>query len=162
MSRGKHKYIETPEKLWELFMSYRDKIKNNPIQIVEQKRGNTIIPKDADLSRETLKELFASIVHLPVQRPLTLEGFYNYLEDNDIITDATDYFENKDSRYCDYIRICSRIKRTIRQDQIEGGMAGIYNPSITQRLNGLVEKHDVTTDGESINAIIVDGRSKNV
>ena len=45
------------------------------------------------------------------------------------------FFYLASSRYSDYIRICSRIRRTIRQDQIEGGMAGIYNPSITQRLN---------------------------
>ena len=32
------------------------------------------------------------------------------------------------------------LRKTIRQDQIEGGMAGVYNPSITQRLNSLVEK----------------------
>ena len=31
----------------------------------------------------------------------------------------------------------------IRQDQIEGGMSGIYNPSITQRLNGLTDKSEV-------------------
>jgi TPP-dependent pyruvate/acetoin dehydrogenase alpha subunit len=49
-------------------------------------------------------------------------------------------FLNKDERYEAYITICSRIKEAIREDQIGGGMAGIYNPSITQRLNGLVEK----------------------
>ena len=32
----------------------------------------------------------------------------------------------------------------MRQDQIEGGMAGMYNPSITQRLNSLVEKTQTT------------------
>ena len=34
-------------------------------------------------------------------------------------------------------------------------MAGIYNPSITQRLNGLTEKTDVTTGGEKINTFNV-------
>jgi hypothetical protein len=43
----------------------------------------------------------------------------------------------------------------IRQDQIEGGMVGQYNPSITQRLNGLTEKTDVTTGGDKINEIKV-------
>ena len=40
------------------------------------------------------------------------------------------------------------VYKDIRNNQIEGGMAGIYNPSITQRLNGLVErtenKHEVS------------------
>jgi hypothetical protein len=47
-------------------------------------------------------------------------------------------------RYGDYVSICTRIRKNIRQDQIEGGMTGIYNTSITQRLNNLTEKHEVT------------------
>lgn len=137
---GRPKSIQTPELLWEYFTNYRTLIKNNPIKIVEQKKGNTIIPKDF-----TGELADISIVNLPAQRPLTMEGFQNYLDDNDIITDVTDYFENKDNRYEKFIRICLRIRRVIRQDQIEGGMVGIYNPSITQRLNNLVEKSENVT-----------------
>jgi hypothetical protein len=52
----------------------------------------------------------------------------------------------------------------IRQDQIEGGMVGQFNPSITQRLNSLTEKTDVTSQGEKINEIkvtIVSGNQSN-
>ena len=49
--------------------------------------------------------------------------------------------------------ICTRIRAEIRQDQIDGGMAGIYNTSITQRLKGLVDKSDITTKGEKINVV---------
>lgn len=124
---GKPKYIETPEKMWELFSAYVESVKNDPIEVQD------FVGKDG------------YEVYRKRERPLTMEGFQNYLDDQDVITDVTDYFENKDKRYTDYVRICSRIRRRIRQDQIEGGMAGIYNPSITQRLNGLVEK--VQEDG---------------
>lgn len=77
------------------------------------------------------------------EKPLTMVGFQNHLDDNDIITDVTDYFENKEGRYKDFVRICSRIRRKIQEDQITGGMCGVYNTSITQRLNGLVEKSEV-------------------
>ena len=77
------------------------------------------------------------------EKPLTYEGFQNYLDDQDVITDISDYFENKNGSYAKFLHVCSRIKRNIRQDQIEGGMAGIFNPSITQRLNGLVEKKEI-------------------
>jgi hypothetical protein len=128
---GKNKYIETPERMWELFTLYKKEIKSKPIIVKDW------VGKDAtDVFREK-------------ERPLTFIGFQNYLDDENIITDVTDYFENKDNRYNDYVRICSRIKRNIQQDQIEGGMASIYNPSITQRLNGLVDKqehkHDITS-----------------
>ena len=57
-----------------------------------------------------------------------------------IAQDLSHYFSNANKAYDDYLAICSRIKKTIRKDQIEGGMVGQYNASITQRLNGLVEK----------------------
>lgn len=128
---GKKKYIETPEKLWEYFLQYKEFVKNKPIIVKDW------VGKDAtDVYREK-------------ERPLTIEGFENYLEDNGIINNLSNYFANSNDAYSEYSTICSRIKRNVRQDQIEGGMAGIYNPSITQRLNGLTEKqeikHDVTS-----------------
>lgn len=142
---AKHKYIESPEKMWELFCAYREEINNNPILIVEQKKGNTIIPKNLNVPEgQDITKLFEPLVYLPKQRPLTMEGFENYCFDNGIINDLGDYFSNKDGKYSDYSTICSRIKKVIRQEQIEGGMSGIYNSSITQRLNGLTEKQEVS------------------
>ena len=63
-----------------------------------------------------------------------------YCEDNNIISDLGRYFTNKDGVYDEFRTICSRIKRNIRQDQLDGGFTGIYNPSITQRLNNITEK----------------------
>lgn len=120
----KNKYIETPEKMWEYFLAYKDEVKKNPILV------HDFVGKDGDS------------VNRKKERPLTLEGFENYLFINNIITDVSDYFENKEDRYSQYIPICRTIKKIIRQDQIEGGMAGIYNPSITQRLNNLVERQE--------------------
>lgn len=119
---GKPKYIETPERMWELFSEYVEQVKGKPIMV------------------QDFVGAMATEVRREKERPLTFEGFENYLFNHNIITDVSDYFENKDGRYSDYIPICRAIKRAIRQDQIEGGMAGIYNPSITQRLNSLVDK----------------------
>ena len=116
------KNIKTPEELWEHFCNYRNLIKATPIIVV-----------DFVGSKGQRDER-------PKERPLTIEGFENYLEDMNVIGQLSHYFANTDNKYSDYLTICSRIKRSVRQDQIEGGMAGIYNPSITQRLNGLVEK----------------------
>lgn len=127
---AKHKYIETPEKMWKHFEAYKKETKDNPI------KEHDFVGKDGDS------------VYRQRERPLTMDGFTNWLEINDIITDVTDYFENKEGRYSDYVRVCSRVKRAIRQDQIEGGMAGIYNPSITQRLNGLVDRTEATVHTE--------------
>ena len=75
---AKKKYIETPEKMWQLFLEYGAEVAEHPI---------------------TVK---------------------------------------------DFIGVCRAINEEIRECQIIGGMLGIYNTSITQRLNNLTEKHEVT------------------
>jgi hypothetical protein len=129
---GKNKYIESPEKMWELFEAYRKEVKSNPRHITD------FYGKDGE---ERIK---------PLERPLTLEGFENYVSDLDIISDLSQYFANTEQRYTEYQTICSRIRRTIKQDQIEGGMVGQYNPSITQRLNGLVDKQELKLEAKKL------------
>lgn len=130
---GRPKAFDSPEDMLKTFKAYKEYIKENPFLVKDW------VGKDAEK------------VERPKEKPLTKEGFTNYCEDQGIITDLTDYFENKEGRYKEFIQVCSRIQREIRQDQIEGGMAGLYNPSITQRLNSLVEKSEVTgKDGKDI------------
>jgi hypothetical protein len=98
----------------------------------------------------------------PQKVPMTLEGFERFCYDH--YGNVGQYFDNREERYNEYVTICKRIKRIIRQDQIEGGMVGQFNPSITQRLNSLTEKTDVTSQGEKINEIkvtIVSGNQSN-
>jgi hypothetical protein len=132
---AKHKYIETPDKMWELFVSYRDWCKANPRY-------------QYSLSNKT-----GEATAIPLERPLTQVGFRSYAADNGCT--VTDYFSNKEDRYSDYATICTRIEEAIRHDQIEGGMTGQYNASITQRLNNLTERVDTTTKGEAISEIKV-------
>jgi CRP-like cAMP-binding protein len=129
---AKRKYIETPELLWDYFLQYKKLVKNNPILVKDW------VGKDADQ------------VYKEKEKPLTMEGFENYLADEEIISDLSHYLCNLDNRYSEYVAICSRIKRNVRQDQIEGGMVGIYNPSITQRINNLKESTDITSGGDKI------------
>jgi hypothetical protein len=121
-SKGHGKYIETPERMWELFLAYVKEVKSNPRKKV------VFVGKDGIQKDELL------------ERPLTLEGFELYVADLHIAMNLQQYFENRDGRYENYISICTRILKSIRHDQIEGGMVGQYNASITQRLNGLAEK----------------------
>ena len=123
---GKKKYIETPEKMWEYFESYKKWVKSNPIRVQDY------VGKDAEM------------VYRTKERPLTIDGFECWCYDNEIISDLSQYFANSDNKYSDYSTICSRIRKAVRTDQIEGGMAGIYNPSITQRLNNLTERTENT------------------
>ena len=126
---GKPKYIETPERLWELFLAYKKEVKSNPVIIKDW------VGKDAE---EVYRER---------EKPLTMVGFECFVLDHTEITypDLTHYFENKDNRYSDFVPISSRIKSEIKNDQVTGGMTMIYSQNLTARLNNLVEKtEDVT------------------
>jgi len=126
---GKPKYIQTPDKLWELFLAYKKEVKSNPIIIKDW------VGKDAE---EVYREK---------EKPLTMVGFECFVLDHTEITypDLTHYFENKDQSYKDYFPISSRIKSEIKNDQVTGGMTMIYSQNLTARLNNLVEKtEDVT------------------
>jgi hypothetical protein len=75
--------------------------------------------------------------------PYTLDGFEVFCYKNYGVVHQ--YFKNQDGLYSDFMPICSYIKQEIRSNQITGGMTGVFNTSITQRLNSLVEKiEDVT------------------
>lgn len=121
------KYVKTPENMLEYFEAYKKEVKDNPRFVYDFVGRNG----------EKVKK--------PLERPLTFEGFKNYC--HKVVGCVEQYFTNQDGLYEDYIGICSRIKQEIRQDQIEGGMVGQYNPSITQRLNGLVDKKEVDNKG---------------
>ena len=75
--------------------------------------------------------------------PYTMEGFEVFCYNN--YGTVEHYFRNSGNLYNDFSTICSHIKKEIRHNQITGGMMGVFNTSITQRLNNLVEKtQDVT------------------
>jgi hypothetical protein len=129
---GRNKLIETPEKLWKLFEDYKEHVIQNPRTIDKALQSGKVV-------QEKLRV------------PLTYEGFEVFGYELGVTIDH--YFRNTNKAYEAYCGVCQRIKREIRQDQIEGGMVGQYNPSITQRLNNLTEKTDVTSNGENINEI---------
>ena len=79
----------------------------------------------------------------PFKLPYTMEGFEVFCYKN--FGTVNHYFDNKENLYTDFGTICSHIKKEIRANQITGGLLGMYNPSITQRLNSLSEKVEDTT-----------------
>ena len=48
-----------------------------------------------------------------------------------------------------------RAKLQMQTQQIDGSMMGYYNASLTARLNGLVDKTDMTSGGEPLKAQII-------
>lgn len=128
--KGQPKKVESPEKMLELWKEYKDYVKANPRHIYQLDRNG-------------------QLVAVPHEVPLTQQGFEVHVYNN-YGFHIGHYFDNKDKLYNDYVAICSHIRAERQRDQIEGGMVGQYNPSITQRLNNLKEQTDITTEGEKI------------
>ena len=135
--RGRPRLIESPEDMQSMFEEYKQWVFDNPIKIEDY------VGKDA---LRVMREK---------PRPLTIEGFENHCFRNYGITALQQYLENRDEKYTDFLSIVRTIKHEIRQNQIEGGMAGIFNQSLTARLNNLKEATDVTTNGKDVNAGII-------
>jgi len=78
--------------------------------------------------------------------PYTMDGFEVFCYNNYGCVEQ--YFKNKDGYYTEFVPICSHIKKEIRSNQITGGLLGVYNPSITQRLNSLQDNTKTELTGD--------------
>ncbi|NOQ49534.1 MAG: hypothetical protein GQ553_02580 [Nitrosomonadaceae bacterium] len=85
---------------------------------------------------------------------MTFAGFKRYCTDHYGCVEQ--YFVNQDQCYDDFISICRAIKTEIREDQIIGGMLGVYNASITQRLNNLKEQTENNNTNNNITLLTND------
>ena len=118
--------FKTPEELEEAFNKYKEHV------IIESNKWLKVMYVGKEAHR----------VEEPQKVPLTQEGFERFCYNN--YGSVSHYFDNHKGYYDDFGAICTRIKREIREDQITGGLLGFYNPSITQRLNNLIDKQEHT------------------
>lgn len=124
--------FKTPEDLKKAFDEYKDDLKEQAKEWLKVQ----YVGKEGERKADAQKI------------PMTMEGFERFCYDN--YGCVNQYFDNKDELYNNFVTICSRVKNEIRENQITGGMLGFFNPSITQRLNNLTEKKDITTQGDKI------------
>ena len=142
---SKHKYIETPEKLWELFVAYVKFEYENPMFKVEY------VGKDGRIERT------------PLETPITFEGFECYVADLDIIQDLGDYTNVNNLSYSAYRPIVTRIQKNCFVHNFKGASVGLFNPSIIAKKLGLVEKQEtnVKVEQEIFKALEIDVHTDN-
>jgi hypothetical protein len=131
----KHKYLSTPEDLLQLWDEYKAEVDANPDVI------------DKATPKGVMQEL--------VKKPYTRQGFeaYVYRKRGHHVSQ---YLDNNDKAYNEYLGVVTCIRREWEADQISGTMTGKYKaPNLTARLNGLTDKQDVTTNGKDINEVKV-------
>ena len=118
--------FRTPEELEKAFKAYKENLKEQANEWLKLQ----YVGKDGFKAED------------PMKVPMTMEGFERFCYEN--YGCVNQYFDNHLHLYDDFVTICTRIRREIRENQIIGGLLGFYNPSITQRLNGLAEKSETT------------------
>ncbi len=129
VKRGRPPRFKTAKDIWKEFLAYIEFCDRFPIDLpTHVVKGN---------KREEGKGG-------QVRRPLTLDGFITYCGIGQM---WKDFARHQRDRGEEFSAVIARIYACVRDDQIAGGVAGIYNSNITARLNGLVDKKDVTSAG---------------
>jgi hypothetical protein len=124
-NEGRPRIFKSPKEMLDAFLKYRTYEKANPILV------HDYVGKDG-------VEVFRK-----KEVPLTMEGFKSWMFEQSGYN-AGDLENYWNGTYAEFSEVSARIKEIIRTDQIRGGMAGIYNPSLTARINGLVDKVEKT------------------
>lgn len=128
------KYRESPEQYKEIWEAYKISVKGSP------RLKHVFVGKDGNSDKEER------------ERPLTWDGFevYTMLMGYNNSADLSEYCNDNNPSYKDYLPLSRAFKKECRADQIDGGMVGIYNPAITASLNGLKQQTETTNTNISI------------
>jgi hypothetical protein len=117
------KYIETPEKMWELFEQFEKEHEADPITV------NKISVK-------------GDVISYQIPRPKTFLAFEVWLNKQGILNNLGDYEKNRNGSYTDYSPIIVRIKAACNKQVIEYGLVGEYNANLSARVTGTTEKNE--------------------
>ena len=125
----KTKYIETPEKMWQLACEYFTDTDENPIIKKEVIKGGPNAGTTVD-------------IELP--RPYSWAGFEAYLIRKRIILSLDDYRCNTRNSYSNYIGVMKMIERTMFANKFDGASVNTFNASIIARDLQLAEKREIS------------------
>jgi hypothetical protein len=131
---AKHKYIESPEQYKQIWEDYKKSVKEKP------KLKHTFVGKDGNAAYEER------------ERPITWDGFevYTMLMGYNTSADLSEYCNESNPSYIEYLPLSRAFKKECRVDHIDGGMTGIYPASLTANINGITTKTDNKNENTNI------------
>jgi len=142
---GREKIFAEPDLMWAEALKYFEWCHNNP-----EKRAELVKYEGSAVEEE-----------VSVKRLYTMHGLCRFLNVN------TAYFrqfeaalrakgkENWSQKDMDFSTVIQLIKDTVEEQQIAGAASGFFNGNIISRLVGLVDKKDVTSNDQPIQAPII-------
>ena len=135
-SHGRNPIFSNPEALWDACLQYFDWVAEHPLLEAQA------FAYQGEITENTL----------PKMRAMTIGGLCIFLD----IAHVTwiDYRTNKGGGFS---KVCGQAEQVIREQKFTGAAAGLLNHAIIARDLGLVDKKDVTSNGESIAPRVQEG-----
>lgn len=149
---GRDKIFETPEDLADSINDYFQWCQLNPLKEAQVVKGKSFDTDEKDGEVVTTVKNY-EIIEVSKMRPFTLEGMCNYL---DISVDGFKLYEKRK----DFIGVTTRARQIIYNQKFEGAAANLLNANIIARDLGLIDRKDVTTDGDKITLTPEERRAK--
>lgn len=139
-SRGRAKYLNSPEQLWKLACEYFEYVDSTPVNTKEVLRGG---------------ERAGDIVESTVDRPYTWYGLADFLWAKGVISILKDYRTNREGRYDEYVPVITRVSEIIREQKYSGAAVGTFKEGlIIKDLQGELEREKVSENTEDSNITI--------
>jgi hypothetical protein len=124
---AKHKYIESPEDLLDLFKEYVKYEAENPMYKIDY-----------------VGQL-ATKVTIPLETPITFDGFECYLREIGVIKSHLGHYEDKNNEsYKDYLPIITHIRQFCYVHNFKGAAVNLFNANLIAKKLGLTEKIETT------------------
>jgi len=144
---GRYKLFADGQLMWEAACEYFQWVDDNPLYKAEMlKKPEVVWEEDLITGEETSHIKYW--VDIPVKRPYSLKGLCIYMDCN------VNYFNHFKAALSpnekDFSSVIHAIDQIIYTQKFEGAVSGFFNANIIARDLQLVEKKDITTDGESL------------
>lgn len=138
---GKTPFWESPDDLLRAFQSYMKWTDDNPVYVTEVVKNGMFAGTTYPVARR----------HLPSEAEFT-----------SFIGAAPGYFTNQRKRYMqdwddfkldaafEFAKVIDFIRETVKDEQDRGAASDQFNSNYIAKLRGLVDRRDVTTNGEAV------------
>lgn len=138
---GRDKLFATPQLMWEAAVEYFEYVDSHPEYMV----------KPMVTSQGAGEGSQVEMVHVPVRQPYTMHGLCLYLDC------STGYFRafKATSKDKDFLAIIAKIEEAIYKQKFDGAASGFFNTNIIARDLGLIDRHDVKSGDEPIQAPVI-------
>ena len=135
---GRPAKFKSPEELWDAFQRYCTWAENNPLTIGKERRQ-----KSKGQGEKAASERFQRNEEAP--RPLSLTAFRLHAG---IKREWCIFKSDYSKRSQDFCRVIYAIEESVRQQQVDNALVGLYKENLVARINGLAEvtKQEVTAD----------------